>query len=113
MRLDLLRTIPGVVASTLVGPDGLPIEVVGEAGEALAAELASFRTGLERMGRRLGTGTVTRVAFTSERVEVVAVTLGEFTLGAALLRGHDTRAAQQALARLAVEISDLPQLESA
>lgn len=113
MKLDLLRNVPGVVAGTLVGYDGLPIEIVGEGGEALAAELASLRIGVDRLGRRLGTGNVTRVAFTSERVEVVAITLGDFTLGAAVLRGHDTRAAQQAIARLAGEITGLPQQESA
>lgn len=113
MRLAPLRAIPGVVGSALVGPDGLPIELIGEAGDALAAELTSLRVVLDRVGRRLGAGNVTRVAFTSERVEVVAVTSGDFVLGVALTRGHDTRAAQQLLARLALDITDLPRPEVA
>ncbi|WP_019584854.1 roadblock/LC7 domain-containing protein [Deinococcus apachensis] len=113
MRLDPLRAVPGVVASALVGPDGLFIELIGEAGDALAAELAALRVVLDRVGRRLGAGNVTRVAFTSERVEVVAVTSGDFVLGVALTRGHDTRAAQQLLARLALELTDLPRPEVA
>ncbi|EYB67878.1 hypothetical protein DEIPH_ctg031orf0016 [Deinococcus phoenicis] len=112
-RLDPLRAVPGVIASTLVGPDGLPVELIGEGGDALAAELASLRVGLDRTGRRLGAGNVTRIAFTSERVEVVAVTSGDFILGVALTRGHDTRAAQQHLARLALELTDLPRAEQA
>ncbi|MEW6421608.1 MAG: roadblock/LC7 domain-containing protein [Deinococcota bacterium] len=112
MRLDPLRTVPGVVAAALVGTDGLPLEAIGEGGEALAAELTSLRVGLDRTGRRLGAGNITRVAFTSERVEVVAVTSGDFVLGVALTRGHDTRLAQQLLARLALDLSDLPKLEA-
>ncbi|WP_216317861.1 roadblock/LC7 domain-containing protein [Deinococcus aestuarii] len=113
MRLDLLRTVPGLVGAVLAGPDGLPLETLGSGGDALAAELTSLRTGLERMGRRLGAGQVTRVAFTAERVEVVAVAGESFVLAAALQRGTDTRSAQQFLARLASELSDLPALEHA
>ncbi|GAA5511721.1 hypothetical protein Dcar01_00434 [Deinococcus carri] len=113
MRLDSLRGVPGVMACALVSPDGLPIELLGEGGEALAAELASLRVGLDRLSRRLGAGYVTRLAFTSERVEVVAVTSGDFTLGVAVTRGHDTRLAQQLLARLALELTDLPRAEPA
>ncbi|WP_034383680.1 roadblock/LC7 domain-containing protein [Deinococcus sp. YIM 77859] len=111
-RLNPLRGVPGVVASALVGPDGLPLEVVGEGGEALAAELASLRVGLDRIGRRLGAGNITRLALTSERVEVVAVISGDFILGAAQTRGTDTRAAQQLLARLALDLTDLPRPEA-
>lgn len=87
--------------------------MVGPGGDALAAELTSLGAVLERMGRRLGAGAVTRVAFTSERVEVVAVAGETFLLAAALQRGTDTRAAGQLLARLASELSDLPVLEHA
>ncbi|GAA5531639.1 roadblock/LC7 domain-containing protein [Deinococcus aluminii] len=111
MRLGPLRAVPGVVAAALVGLDGLPLEVIGEGGDALAAELASLRVGLDRIGRRLGAGNVTRVAFTSERVEVVAVTSGDFVLGVALMRGQDTRMAQQLLARLALDLTELPRAE--
>ena len=100
MILDPLRTLPGVIAAALVGPDGLAIEAHGDGGDGLAAELASLRQGMDRTGRRLGTGDVTRLAFTSERVEVVAVTTGPYTVGAAMTRGSDTRTAQQTLARL-------------
>lgn len=113
MRIDPLRTIPGVVASALVGPDGLPIESYGDGGDALAAELTSLRTSLDRTGRRLGAGEVTRIAFTSERVEVVAVASGNFVLGAALARGSDTRTAQQTMARLALDLNHLPRVEQA
>ena len=101
MRLDTLRSLPGVRACALVGEDGLPLEMQGELGDVLAAELASLRASSERVGRRLGAGQMTRLAFTSDLIEVVAVFTGGFTLGAALLRGTDTRSAQQALARIA------------
>lgn len=113
MKLDSLRNIPGMIASVLVSSDGLPIESVGGGSEALAAELASIRGGIERISRRLGAGRVTRIAFTSERMEVVAIASGHYILGAALARGTDTRLAQQALARLALEIVELPILEEA
>lgn len=111
MITDALQGLPGVVALALVGTDGLPVESQGEGGDALAAELASLRASLDRVGRRLGAGEVTRLTFTSERVEVVAVASGAYLLGAALSRGHDTRAAQQALARLALELGALPRGE--
>lgn len=113
MRIDPIKTVSGVIASALVGPDGLPLESYGDGGDALAAELTSLRTSLDRTGRRLGAGEVTRIAFTSERVEVVAVASGQFVLGAALARGSDTRTAQQTLAKLALELSGLPRAEGA
>lgn len=105
MRLDTLRSLSGVRACALVGEDGLPLEMQGELGDVLAAELASLRASSERVGRRLGTGQMTRLTFTSDLIEVVAVFTGSFTLGAALLRGTDTRSAQQALARIAAGLS--------
>lgn len=112
MITEPLRALPGVVASALVGPEGLPIESHGEGGDALSAELASLRVALDRTCRRLGAGEVTRIAFTSERVEVVAVASGAFLLAAALSRGSDTRAAQQTLARLALKLAELPRGEA-
>lgn len=108
MKLDPLRTVPGVVAAALVGDDGLPIEAIGEGNEALAAELASLRQTVNRISERLGAGRVTRLAFTSERMEIVALSSGDYLLGAAVQRGNDTRPAQQVLARLALEVVDLP-----
>ncbi|MFD2610026.1 roadblock/LC7 domain-containing protein [Deinococcus taklimakanensis] len=108
MKLAALRQLPGVIASALVGPDGLPLEAHGEGSEVLAAELAALRSCTERANRRLGAGDISRLAFTSERIEVVAVTSGPFILGAAMLRGSDTRTTQQTLARLALELRDLP-----
>ena len=108
MKLDPLKSVPGLVAGVLVGYDGLPLEMVGEGGEALAAELASLRATVTRISSHLGAGRVTRLAFTSERMEVVAIASGDYVLGAAVMRGNDTRPAQQALARLALEIIDLP-----
>ena len=111
MSIDALSTLPGVVALALVGTDGLPVESQGEGGDALAAELAALRPALDRIGRRMGAGEVTRLTFTSERIEVVALASVGYVLGAALGRGQDTRAAQQALAKLALELTDLPRGE--
>ncbi|UBV41702.1 roadblock/LC7 domain-containing protein [Deinococcus taeanensis] len=111
MILDPLRTLPGVIAAAVVGPDGLALESHGDGGDGMAAELAALRTQLDRTGRRLGAGEVTRIAFTSERVEVVAVTTGDFILGAAMTRGTDTRTAQQTLARVALDLN-LPRPET-
>lgn len=96
------------MAAVLVGEDGLTIECIGEGSEALAAELASLRTSIARVSDRMGAGRVTRLAFTSERMEIVAMASGDYVLGSAIQRGIDTRPAQQALARLALEIVDLP-----
>ena len=41
------------------------------------------------------------------------MTSGDFVLGVAQTRGTDTRAAQQLLARLALELGSLPRLEPA
>lgn len=112
MRLDTLRVQPGLIAAVLVGPDGLPLEMIGE-GEGLAAELAALRAWTGRVGERLGAGRVTRLALTTEQVEVIALVSGSFVLGAALTRGLDTRPAQQALARLAAELAALPEPEDA
>lgn len=109
MKLDPLRNIPGMVASVLVGDDGLPIDMIGEGGDALAAELASLRTWLDRTTQRMGAGRVSRVAFTTERMEIVAVASGHYVLGSAVTRGHDTRPVQQALARLALDVAELPE----
>ncbi|MBZ9753081.1 roadblock/LC7 domain-containing protein [Deinococcus sp. HMF7620] len=113
MILDPLRTLPGVVAAALVGPDGLTIEGHGDGGDALAAELSALRVGMDRTCRRLGAGEVTRIAFTSERIEVVAVTIADFILGAAMTRGTDTRNAQQTLARIVLDLPNLPRPEGA
>ncbi|AFD24971.1 roadblock/LC7 domain-containing protein [Deinococcus gobiensis] len=105
MKLDPLRTLPGLVAAGLVGRDGLALETVGEGGEALAAELAALRAGAERVGRRLGAGTVSRFALTGDGVEILALTSGDYVLGAALTRGVDTRPAGQVLARLIQDLT--------
>jgi len=104
VRLAELSTLPGVLACALVGEDGLALEMSGELGEVLAAELAALRSGGERAGRRLSAGQITRLAFTSDTLEVVALFSGARAVGAALPRGSDTRAAQQALARVAAEL---------
>lgn len=110
MKLGVLRTQPGIVAGVLVGPDGLPLEMVGE-GDVLAAELAELRHWIDRATERLQAGRVTRIAFTSEKLEVVALASGDYVLGAAVARGLDTRPMQQALAKLALEVFDLPATE--
>ncbi|SEJ16916.1 Roadblock/LC7 domain-containing protein [Deinococcus reticulitermitis] len=110
MRLDALRAQPGLLAAVLVGPDGLPLEMIGE-GELLAAELAALRAWTERVGEPLGAGRVTRLALTTEQIEVVALASGPYLLGAALTRGLDTRPVQQALAQLALEAAELPEPE--
>lgn len=108
MKLDSLRTVPGLVTAVLVGHDGLPLEAIGEGNEALAAEMASLSQTVNRISERMGAGHVTRLAFTSERMEIVALSTGDYLLGAAIQRGNDTRPAQQALAKLALDILDLP-----
>lgn len=113
MKLDLITNITGVIAAALVGPDGLAIEFSGDGGEILAAEVSALKENLERTSRRLGAGEVTRISFTSERVEVVAVASNQFILCAAMARGLDTRLAQQTLAKLALELSYLPHPEPA
>lgn len=105
MKLDALRPLPGLVAAALVGRDGLALETAGEGGEALAAELAALREGAGRVSRRLGTGAVSRLALTGEGVEIVALVAGDYVLGAALSRGHDTRPAQQGLAELIQDLT--------
>lgn len=105
MKLDALRTLPGLVAAALVGRDGLALETVGEGGEALAAELAALHAGAERVGRRLGGGAISRFALTGEQVEILALTAGDYVLGAALTRGVDTRPAGQGLARLIQDLT--------
>ncbi|WP_261663703.1 roadblock/LC7 domain-containing protein [Deinococcus sp. Marseille-Q6407] len=113
-RLGSLRELPGVSAAALVGRDGLPLAAAGEGADLLAAELAALRESLDRLGRRLGVGEVSRVAFTMPALEVVALSQGDYTLGAALVRGMDTSAAQQRLAALMDEVlAQLPHLAPA
>ncbi len=104
MKLRSLLAVPNLHSAALVGPDGLALEAHGEQGEQLAAEIASLRLGLDRTSRRLGGGVVTRLAFTTESLEVVAVAAGPYTAAFASPRGTDTRAAQMELARLATEL---------
>lgn len=105
MKLRSLLGAPGVRSAALVGRDGLALEAYGEEGEQLAAELASLRASLERTSRRLGGGALSRITFTSERFEVVAVVAGDFTAGVAVTRGSDTRSAQLELARVATNLA--------
>lgn len=104
MKLRPLLAVPGVRAAALVGQDGLALEAHGEEGELLAAETAALRAAMDRASRRLHGGQVTRLAFTTATLEVVAVAAGAHTVTMALPRGSDTRAAQMELARLAVEL---------
>ena len=48
MKIDALRNLPGVVASALISPDGLPLDAYGEGADVLAAELASLSASLDR-----------------------------------------------------------------
>ena len=112
MKLRSVLSAPNVRAAALVGRDGLALEAYGEDGETLAAELATLRKDIDRMSRRLSGGALSRVAFTSEKFEVVAVTVGEFTAGVSVSRGGDTRPAQLELARVAAELGrSLPTLK--
>lgn len=112
MNLDLLRSVPGLVAGSLVGHDGLTISSVGDGADALSAELTSLRGCISRISERMGAGRVTRLAFTTERMEIIAMVSGDYVLGAAIMRGNDTRLVQQVLARLALDIVHLPEGES-
>ncbi|WP_245896053.1 roadblock/LC7 domain-containing protein [Deinococcus irradiatisoli] len=97
--------LPGVEGAVLSGPDGLSLESYGHYTELLAAELTALRAVFERAARPNGLGQVSRVAVTAETLEIVAVASGPYTAAAALTRGIDTRGAQQALARLALQLS--------
>ena len=112
MKLRALLAVPGLHSAALVGPDGLALEAHGELGEQLAAEVAALRLGMDRSSRRLGGGALTRLAFTTEQLEVVAVAAGIHTAALAMPRGSDTRAAQLELARLATELVGLPGQEA-
>ncbi|MFC6591140.1 roadblock/LC7 domain-containing protein [Deinococcus lacus] len=103
-QLDALRAVPGLAVAVLVGADGLALSQVGEGADLLAAELTALRTSMLRTARRLGVGEITRLSFTTGNLEVVALTHGDYVLGAAVMRGNDTRQAQQALAQV---MSDL------
>ncbi len=105
MNVRPLLDVPGVRGAALVGVDGLPLEAYGEDAEVLAAELSALRASLERLSRRLSGGAVTRLAWTSERLEVVAISVGEHTLGVSVARGGDTRPAQLELARAAADLA--------
>ena len=104
MKLAALMTMPGAQAAVMVGQDGLPLEAHGSEAERLAAEMAALREAMDRITRRLDSGAVSRVSFTSEKFEVVAVALPNVTLATLLTRGVDTRAAQQELARIALDL---------
>ncbi|ADV66488.1 roadblock/LC7 domain-containing protein [Deinococcus maricopensis] len=104
MKLNAMMAMPGVQAAVMVGLDGLALEAHGADAERLAAELAALRTSMERITRRLEAGGISRVAFTSDKYEVVAVALPNMMLAALLARGVDTRAAQQELARVALDV---------
>jgi predicted regulator of Ras-like GTPase activity (Roadblock/LC7/MglB family) len=113
VKLRGLLAAPDVRAAALVGRDGLALEAYGEEGELLAAELAALRADFDRVSRRLGGGTLTRLAFTTELFEVVAVSVGEYVAAVSVNRGGDTRPAQQELARVAVELAaGLPAVRS-
>lgn len=111
MKLDALRGMDGLVAAILVADDGLPVEMIGEGGEALAAEISSLRLWLERTSGRMGAGRVTRVSVITERMEIVGMaSTNGYILAAALSRGQDARQVMQVLARLVLEVSDLPDI---
>ncbi|WP_161882441.1 roadblock/LC7 domain-containing protein [Deinococcus alpinitundrae] len=97
--------LPGVEGAVLSSADGLNLESYGHYTELLAAELAALRATFERAARQSGLGQMSRVSITAETLEIVAVTAGPYLAAAALTRGIDTRAAQQALARLALNLS--------
>lgn len=113
-RLEMLRDLPEISVAALVGADGLPLATLGEGADLLAAELASLQSTVSRLSRRLGAAEVSRLAFTTPTLEVVALSQGGYTLGAAIGRGLDTSAAQQRLAALMDDIlSQLPAAEGA
>lgn len=99
-----LRETQGLSLAVLTGPDGLPLATLGEGAELLAAELVGLRTAFERTERRLGVGEVSRAAFTTSNLEIVTLCRGDYTLGAALMRGSDTASTQQRLAEIFEEV---------
>lgn len=104
MKLRSLLAVPSVRSAALVGRDGLALEAHGPESEALAAEIASLRAATDRVSRRLGGGQLTRLAFTTETLEVVMIAVGEYGAAMTVARGTDTRPAQMELARLAQEL---------
>ncbi|WP_420595869.1 roadblock/LC7 domain-containing protein [Deinococcus sp.] len=97
--------LPGVEGAVLSGEDGLSLESYGHYTELLAAELIAIRSVFERLSRPAGLGGVTRLAITAETLDIVAVTAGPYLAAVAMTRGVDTRAAQQALARMALGLT--------
>ncbi|MFC6617310.1 roadblock/LC7 domain-containing protein [Deinococcus radiophilus] len=101
-----MRAVPGLSVAALLGADGLTLATVGEGAELLAAELSGLSSALNRLDRRLGVGEVSRLAFTTANLEVITLSRGGYTLAAALMRGTDTQAAQQLMARLMEDALD-------
>lgn len=97
--------LPGVEGAVLSSADGLSLESYGHYTELLAAELTALRAVFERASRPSGLGQLSRVAITAETLDIVAVAAGPYLAAAALTRGIDTRAAQQALAQLALSLA--------
>lgn len=97
--------LPGVEGAVLSSTDGLSLESYGHYTELLAAELSALRAVFERAARPGGVGGVSRLAITTDSMEIVAVTAGQYLAAVALTRGVDTRAAQQALARMALSLA--------
>lgn len=110
--LEPLLQLPGVEGAVLSGADGLSLESHGNYTDLMAAELTALRNMLERGTRRGGLGGISRLAITAETLEIIVVTAGPYLAALALTRGVDTRQAQQALARMALELS-LPETGTA
>lgn len=103
--LTPLLELPGVEGAVLSSPDGLSVESHGNYTDLMAAELTALRNMFERSTRRGGLGGVSRIAITAETLEIIVVASNQYLAALALTRGVDTRQAQQALARVALELA--------
>lgn len=103
--LTPLLDLPGVAGAVLSGPDGLSLEAHGQYSELLAAELTALRHTLERGARRGGLRGISRLTLMTDELEIVAVVSQQHLAALALSRGEDTRQAQQALARVALDLT--------
>jgi predicted regulator of Ras-like GTPase activity (Roadblock/LC7/MglB family) len=99
----------GVKRAVLTGLDGLVIEALGRgtpSAEVLAAELASLARHMAPLAEALG-GEVRRFTMATESLEVLALKVGNYFLGAVLERGMDRKAIGQELSRIALKLENL------
>ncbi|GGM96913.1 hypothetical protein GCM10007092_08250 [Thermus composti] len=99
----------GVRRAVLTGLDGLVIEALGRGSppaEVLAAELASLVRHMTPLAEALA-GEVRRFTLATDDLEVLALRIGPYVLGAVVERGMDRKAIGQELSRIALKVQNL------